>query len=78
MLYNKPVSDKVYVYDIEAGRICKTIVAGRGPHGVVINENGTMAIILPIAEGDMFIQNALGYGLYVSRSLAFHTIPGKA
>jgi tRNA1Val (adenine37-N6)-methyltransferase len=43
----------------------------------LLKETGSMAIILPVKEGDMFVQNALNNGFYVARSLAFHTIPGK-
>lgn len=43
----------------------------------LLTDNGTLAVILPTAEGDMFLKNAHNFGLYVARSLAFNTRPEK-
>lgn len=45
ILQGRLISDKVYVMDIESGEIKHTILAGKGPHGVVLSQGGEYAYV---------------------------------
>ncbi len=53
--FNQPSSDKVYKIDLEAGRVAKTITAGRAPHGVVVSPDGKFVYVTNLLSGDVSV-----------------------
>lgn len=43
VLLNRPVSDKIFIIDIETATVTKTLTAGEGTHGIVVSRDGKFA-----------------------------------
>lgn len=54
-LFNQPVSIKVFVIDIEKELVTNTIITGKGPHGVVISNDGKYACVTSAGDNNVYI-----------------------
>lgn len=53
-MYGQSLSNKLFVIDIDKDSVCNTILVGRGPHGVVISNDGKYAYITNSEDNTMY------------------------